>query len=119
WTQGEPESNASWVPTVDKPNERMTDEIYITIDSAHKNFVTLSNGLLLSSKKKPDGSRTDYWKQSLPSAPYLVMMAIGDFAIVKDKWKNLEVNYYVEHEYEPYTKAIFGKTPEMIEFFSN
>ncbi len=124
WTQGEPESNSCWFPTVDKPNERMTHEIYITIDSAHKNFVTLSNGLLLSSQKNPDGSRTDYWKQSLPSAPYLVMMAIGDFAIVKEAplligGKKLDVNYYVEHEYEPYAKAIFGKTPEMLEFFSN
>jgi len=119
WTQGETESNSCWFPTVDKPNERMTQEIYITIDSAHKNFVTLSNGLLLSSQKNPDGSRTDYWKQSLPAAPYLTMMAVGDFAIVKDKWKNMEVNYYVEHEYEPYAKAIFGNTPEMLEFFSN
>ncbi|MBI4929360.1 MAG: M1 family metallopeptidase [Bacteroidetes bacterium] len=119
WTQGEPESNSCWFPTVDKPNERMTQEIYITIDSAHKNFVTLSNGLLISSKKNPDGSRTDYWKQSLPSAPYLSMMTVGDFAIVKDKWRNIDVNYYVEHEFEPYAKLLFGKTPEMLEFFSN
>ena len=119
WTQGETESNSCWFPTFDHPNERMTQEIYITVDSVHKNFVTLSNGLLISSRKNSDGSRTDYWKQSLPSAPYLVMMAIGDFAIVKDKWKNMDVNYYVEHEYEPYTKLIFGNTPEMIEFFSN
>src|ERR1051325_4393099 len=119
WTQGEPESNSAWFPTVDKPNERMTQEIYITIDSAHKNFVTLSNGLLISSKTNSDGSRTDYWKQSLPSAPYLTMMTVGDFAVVKDKWRNIDVNYYVEHEYEPYTKLIFGNTPEMLEFFSN
>jgi len=118
WTQGEPETNSCWFPTIDKPNERLTQEIYITIDSAHKNFVTLSNGLLLSSRKNPDGTRTDHWKQSLPSAPYLVMMAIGDFAIVRDKWRHIDVNYYVEHEYEPYAKAIFGKTPEMLEFFS-
>lgn len=118
WTQGEPESNSCWFPTVDKPNERMTQEIYITIDSVHKSFVTLSNGLLISSKKNPDSSRTDYWKQSLPAAPYLTMMAIGDFAIVKDKWRNLDVNYYIEHKYEPYAKLTFGNTPEMLEFYS-
>ncbi|TAL62607.1 MAG: hypothetical protein EPN85_02250 [Bacteroidetes bacterium] len=118
WTQGEPESNSYWFPTVDKPNERMTHEISITIDSTHKKFVTLSNGLLISSKNNADGTRTDHWKQSLPSAPYLVMMAVGDFSVVKDKWKNMEVNYYVEHEYERYAKDIFGKTPEMLEFFS-
>ncbi len=118
WTQGEPESNSCWFPTFDKPNERMTQEIYITVDSTHKNFVTLSNGLLVSSKKNPDGSRTDYWKQSVPAAPYLTMITVGDFAIVKDKWRNLDVNYYVEHEFEPYAKQIFGNTPEMLEFFS-
>lgn len=118
WTQGETEANSCWFPTFDKPNERMTQEIFITLDSSHTKFVTLSNGLLISSKKNSDGSRTDYWKQTLPAAPYLTMMAIGDFAIVKDKWRNLDVNYYVEKEYEPYAKAIFGNTPEMLEFFS-
>ena len=119
WTQGEPESNSSWFPTVDKPNERMTQEIYITLDSVHKKFVTLSNGLLISSKENKDKSRTDYWKQSLPAAPYLTMMAIGDFVITKDKWRTLNVDYYMEREYAPHAKAIFGNTPEMIEFFSN
>ena len=122
WTQGETESNSCWFPTIDKPNERMTQELYITVD---KKYVTLSNGLLISSKDNGDGTRTDYWKQDLTAAPYLTMMAAGDFAVVKDHWKNkttgkdMEVNYYVEHEYEPYAKAIFGNTPEMIEFYSN
>lgn len=119
WTQGEPESSSCWFPTVDKPNERMTQEILITIDSAHKNFVTLSNGILFSSRKNPDSSRTDYWKQSLPAAPYLAMIVAGDFAVVKDKWRNIEVNYYLEPEYARYAKNIFGNTPEMLEFFSN
>jgi aminopeptidase N len=34
WTQGEPEANSCWFPTIDKPNERMTQEVYITLDSA-------------------------------------------------------------------------------------
>jgi aminopeptidase N len=119
WSQGEVEANSAWFPTVDKPNERMTQEVFITLDSAHKKMVTLSNGLLLSSKENKDKSRTDYWKQSLPAAPYLTMIAAGDFAVIKDKWKNREVNYYVEPDYAPYAKMIFGNTPEMIEFFSN
>jgi aminopeptidase N len=47
------------------------------------------------------------------------MMAIGDYAVVKDSWRGKEVSYYVEHEFEPYAKAIFGNTPEMLTFFSN
>ncbi len=115
WTQGETQSNSVWFPTIDRPNERMTQEIFITTD---KKYVTLSNGELISSTDNGDNTRTDYWKMDLPHAPYLAMMAIGDFAIVKDKWRDREVNYYVEKEYEPYAKAIFGNTPEMIEFFS-
>ncbi|MDX5443563.1 MAG: M1 family metallopeptidase, partial [Hymenobacteraceae bacterium] len=51
-------------------------------------------------------------------APYLTMMAIGDFAVVKDKWRNMEVSYYVEPAFKNTAKAVFGNTPEMLEFFS-
>lgn len=115
WTQGETQSSSAWFPTIDSPNERMTQEIYITVDTA---FKTLSNGLLVSSVNNHDGTRTDYWKQSLAAAPYLSMMAIGKYAVVKDKWKNIEVSYYVEPAYEKYARLIFGNTPEMLEFFS-
>ena len=80
-------------------------------------YVTLSNGLLISQKKNADGTRTDYWKMDLPHAPYLFFMGVGDYAIVKDKYKNMPVDYYVEKEYAPVAKKIFGETPAMIGFF--
>ena len=116
WTQGETESNSCWFPTIDKPNERMSQEIYITVDNK---FITLSNGLLLYSTDNGDGTRTDYWKQEKEHAPYLAMMTIGEFAVVRDQWRDIEVNYYVEKEYEPYAKDIFGNTPEMLQFYSD
>ena len=116
WTQGETESNSCWFPTIDKPNERMSQEIYITIENK---FVTLSNGLLVYSTDNGDGTRTDYWKQEKEHAPYLAMMAIGEFAVIRDQWRDIEVNYYVEKEYEPYAKDIFGNTPEMLQFYSD
>jgi aminopeptidase N len=116
WTQGETENNSRWMPTIDKPNERCTQEMYITV--ADK-FKTLSNGVMVSSKKNTDGTRTDYWKMDKPHAPYLFMMAIGEFAVVKDKWRGIDVEYYVEPKYEAYARDIFPHTPEMLEFFSN
>ena len=65
-----------------------------------------------------DGTRTDTWKMSLPHAPYLMMMAIGEYSIIKDSYKGKEVSYYVEKEYAPVARKIFGLTPEMIGFFS-
>lgn len=116
WTQGETQSNSAWFPTVDSPNEKMTNEIYMTVDNK---YTTLSNGLLVDSKKNSDGTRTDYWKMDLPHAPYLVMMAAGEFVKVTDEpWRGKEVSYYVEKEYEPHAKGMFGNTKEMIEFYS-
>jgi aminopeptidase N len=116
WSQGETQSNSKWFPTIDAPNERMTQEIALTVN---KKYTTLSNGLLILQKDNEDGTRTDYWKQSLPAAPYLTMIAIGEYSIVKEKYKNIEVAYYVEPQYAKYAKQIFGETPEMMAYFSN
>jgi len=115
WTQGETQSNSVWFPTFDVPNQKTTQELNITVAN---NFKTLSNGLLVKSIPLANNMRTDCWKMDLPHAPYLFMMAIGEFAIVKDKWRDREVNYYVEPKYEIDARAIFGNTPEMMEFFS-
>lgn len=116
WTQGETESNSCWFPTIDSPNQKTTQEIYMTVPNK---YVTLSNGTLKSQTANPNGTRTDYWKMDQKHAPYLVFMGVGEFSVVKDSWNGLEVNYYVEPAYEPEAKAIFGNTPEMITFFSN
>ncbi len=115
WTQGETESSSAWFPTIDKPNQKTTAEISIT---APARYVTLSNGKLASQVKNADGTRTDTWKMDLPHSPYLFMMAVGNFRIYKDKWKEKEVNYYLEPAYAPYARQIFGNTPEMIGYFS-
>ena len=115
WTQGETESNSAWFPTIDKPNMKTLIEIYMTVDTQ---YITLSNGLMLDSKKNINGTRTDHWKMDLPIAPYLIMMAVGDFKIIHDKWHNLSVDYYVEPSYAPFAQEIFGRTPEMIEYYS-
>src|SRR6185437_7123167 len=115
WTQGETESNSAWFPTIDKPDQKTTEEILMTVPAKN---VTLSNGLLVHQQKNADGTRTDDWKMDLPNSPYLFFMGVGDYAIVKDKYKNMEVNYYVEKEYEPVARKTFGETPAMIDYFS-
>jgi len=116
WTQGETENNSRWFPTVDKPNERCTQEMYLTVEDR---FLTLSNGLMLSSTKNNDGTRTDYWKMDQPHAPYLFMIAIGEFAKVEDApYQGKPVNYYVEPEFAEHAKAIYPHTPDMLGFFS-
>lgn len=116
WTQGETESSSAWFPTIDKPDQKTTEEISMTVLSK---YTTLSNGKLVSQKANANGTRTDTWKMDLPHSPYLFMMAIGDFKITKDTYKGKEVNYYLEPKFAPFAKQIFGKTPDMIQFYSN
>lgn len=115
WTQGESHGSPAWFPTFDTPNQRCTSELYITVADS---FLTLSNGLLVDSKAQAGGLRTDHWVMSRPHSPYLFMMAVGKFAVVRDEWRGREVSYYVEPQYAPYARLIFGNTPEMMEFFS-
>ena len=115
WTQGETEATSVWCPTIDKPNQKSTDEIAMTVPAK---YVTLSNGRLASQVKNADGTRTDTWKMELPHAPYLFFMGVGDYSITKDQYKGKEVSYYVEKAYAPVARRIFGNTPEMIAFYS-
>lgn len=115
WTQGETQATSVWCPTIDQPNQKCTEEIAMTVPSK---YVSLSNGKLISQKNNPDGTRTDTWKMDLPNAPYLFFMGVGDYAVVKDSYKGKEVSYYVEKEYAPVARRIFGLTPEMMGFYS-
>jgi len=115
WTQGETENNSRWFPTFDKPNERFTQEIILTVDDK---YLTLSNGKKILSQKNADGTRTDHWKQERPHAPYLAMVAVGEFHEEMEVWKGIPLHYIVEKGFGKSAKKIFNHTPEMLGFFS-
>jgi aminopeptidase N len=116
WTQGETQSNSKWFPTFDQPNIRSTQEIRVRVDTA---YLTLSNGLLVDQQWHPDGTRTDTWRQELSHAPYLFMLAIGEYAYAEDTWNGIPLGYYVEKDYEAHVRAIFPDAPAMLQFFSD
>lgn len=115
WTQGETESSSAWFPTIDKPNQKSTSEISLTVPDS---FTTLSNGLKTSSTSVGNGLRKDTWVMDQPHAPYLFFIGAGEYAVVNDRYQDIPLEYIVEKEYEPYAKQIFGLTPEMMDFFS-
>lgn len=116
WTQGETQASSVWFPTIDSPNAKTTQDLYMTVD---EKLTTLSNGLLVDTKNNGDGTKTDHWKMEEQHAPYLFMMAAGNFKkVVDEPWNGKEISYYVEKEYEPHAKAIFGNTKEMVDFYS-
>ncbi len=115
WTQGETEASSCWFPTIDSPSQKTSQELAIRVPGK---YVTLSNGLLVSKREHENGDRTDYWEMRQKHAPYLFFMGIGEFSVVQDSWRGKTVDYYVEKEYETLAKDIFGKTPAMMDFYS-
>ncbi|MDO4704423.1 M1 family metallopeptidase [Tannerella sp.] len=117
WTQGQTEYASCWFPTIDKPNQKSTQEVYITVPDRYR---SLSNGLLQGSERHDDGTRTDHWVMKHPHAPYLFFAAAGEFAVVSDRpWRGkVAIDYYVEKGDEEAAKQVFGETAEMLEFFS-
>ncbi len=115
WTQGETESNSAWFPTIDSPNQKMSQEFYITVKNE---FKTLSNGNLVASLLNDDGTRTDYWKQDKKHAPYLAMIAVGRYEIIENYWRDLPVFVYAEQNDVEKAKAVCENTSKMIEFYS-
>lgn len=114
WTQGETQHSSKWFPTVDRPNERLTHNIWLTVPDS---LVSISNGRLLKQESLGNGMRKDHWEMNLPHAPYLVAIAVGDFAKVTASHGNLPLGYYVERGFEKGAAKVFASTPEMIGYF--
>ncbi|MBL8878999.1 MAG: HEAT repeat domain-containing protein [Phycisphaerales bacterium] len=120
WSQGESLENRYWIPCFDHPNERQTSELIITTDAK---YITSSNGKLLSTADVPsnDGPprKRWHWLQDKPHVSYLITMVVGELALVEEKWRDIPVRYYVPIGREKDASLTFGKTPAMLELFSN
>jgi aminopeptidase N len=116
WTQGETHYNPSWLPCLDQPNQKHTQEFHITVDTP---FTALSNGRLAYILMNKDGSRTFVWKQAKPHAPYLSMLAIGQFDMVNGpSGTSTPLSYYLNKGDGNLAPYVFGETPDMLTFFS-
>jgi aminopeptidase N len=114
WTQGEDEDSRFWFPCFDYPGQLATSEIRVRVP---KQLLVISNGELI--EEKTDGDEKIYhWLQKQVHPTYLMTLAVGDFAEIKDEWGGKPVNYYVEKNRKADAKISMGKTPQMIEFFS-
>ncbi len=114
WTQGEDEDSRFWFPCFDYPGQLATSEIRVRVP---KELMAISNGELIHTKTQGK-ERVYHWLQKQVHPTYLMTLAVGDFAEIKQEWNGIPVNFYVEKGREEDGTRTMGKTPEMIEFFS-
>jgi len=114
WTQGEDEDSRFWFPCFDYPGQLATSEIRVRVP---KPLMAISNGELIDIQEEGN-NKVYHWSQKEVHPTYLMTLAVGDFAEIRDEWQGKPVNYYVERGKEREAQLSMGKTPEMIEFFS-
>jgi aminopeptidase N len=115
WSQGEPDTNRYWFPCLDQPNQRQTTELVVTVADG---FEVLSNGKLIERQGHPDKTVTFHWRQDKPHAAYLVTLVVGQFDIVREEWNQRPVLFYVPKGHKEDVARTFGRTREMLSFFS-
>ncbi len=114
WTQGEDEDSRFWFPCFDYPGQLATSEIRVRVP---KELIAISNGELIHTEKKGK-DKIYHWFQKQVHPTYLMTLAVGKFAEIKQKWNDIPVNFYVEKDRSEDAVRTMGKTPDMIEFFS-
>lgn len=121
WSQGEPDENRYWFPVFDHPEDKLTTELIITIKPSLK---VLSNGYLVNQTENSNGTATYHYAQNKPHSPYLVMIAAGDYTVIHDSvhledGSRVPLEYWVYPDRADEVDLTFGRTPEMMQFFSD
>lgn len=116
WTHGEAEESRYWFPCFDAPHDKATTEMIATVP---RDFFALSNGALIDiSENKIRKTKSYHWRQAIPHSPYLLTLVAGKFSEIKEEWDGIPILYYCPPGREADTKRAFGKTPKMVQFFS-
>jgi aminopeptidase N len=127
-TQGQPETNSSWFPSHDFPNEKLTTELIVT---APAGYDVLSNGRLaekestLGEKTYLDGGTAlepfDRWRwvQDKPHVNYLVTLVVGKFDVVDLGTPALPMPVYAPLGRGNDVRGTYGRTPAMVRFFGD
>jgi aminopeptidase N len=116
WTQGEAEDTHHYIPIYDYPNDRTTLEMILTVPA---DWLTVSNGKLISVQDAPNSQRTWTWRQSQPVSTYLISFVAGEYQTKKDSWRNIPVTYNVPRGLGDTIDATFARTKQMLDFFSD
>ncbi|MEM2237531.1 MAG: M1 family aminopeptidase [Candidatus Caldarchaeum sp.] len=115
YSHGEPEYHRHWMPIYDYPNMKFTTEMLVTVPEP---LEVVSNGELVSVSDKNGGLRTWHWSLDVPHTSYLISFVAGVFDKVEEDFNGLKLAYYVPKGMKNYVKNSFGKTADIIKFFS-
>ena len=121
WTLSEPYGSSDWFPCRDTPADK-ADSSSVRI-TAPAQFVSVSNGTLVSTSTNRDSTRTYHWKNSYPIAQYLISIAVSNYERYDTPFtsgnQTMPVMHYIYPETLPQVKANLDLTPTMLQLFTD
>jgi len=125
WTLSEPYGAKDWWPCKDTPADKAdSSDVWITCDPT---LIGVSNGILTETLLDRNGKKTYKWKSRYPIAPYLISIAVSNYAVYEDYFKytsggvqdSMLVIHYIYPENLEGLKPQLDKTIPMLEIFSD
>ncbi|MBI3271111.1 MAG: M1 family metallopeptidase [Planctomycetes bacterium] len=121
WTQGEDRDNHHWFPCYDEPDERfkLTQRLHVP-----EGYQVVANGVLQETRSDevpgPPARRetTFVYRFDHNLVAYLVSFVVGRFDVAEETWEGIPVRGYVPPGLRSAARLAFGRTPEMLSFFS-
>ncbi len=115
-TQGECEDSAFWFPCYDFPNDRASHSLDVTVDEP---YTVIAAGELRNVELVDEGRRKFSYFMATPHPVYLTTLIAGEYTCIEEEWRGRKVQYFVEPVDAERAQRSFGKTPAMLDWFSD
>ncbi|HKS10647.1 MAG TPA: M1 family metallopeptidase [Pyrinomonadaceae bacterium] len=109
-------STSQWMVCNDDPADKATLTMKLVLPAT---LTAVANGELISQREQPDNKRIFEWRQKNPIPTYIFGFAVGPFRTVKQKHRNVELQYLVTNYSDTEARRIFRDTPDMLDFFED
>lgn len=121
WASGEPNENHHWLPIYDRPNGKLTADLFITAPAGDW---AIANGRLVARRGLPGGATEFHWAVLHPLSTYLLTVYVGHWNRVADRGIGVNSAIPIEYDVTPdksaaIARAEFGRTPEMMSYFAS
>jgi aminopeptidase N len=114
FTQGECEDARWWFPCVDRPDDRATSEIRVTMPAR---WTAVAAGERLDRVER-GGQAIEEWRMNTPHATYLTTLVAGELVTKNGAWEGVPLSYLASAQYEPWMDASFADTADILSYFS-
>lgn len=111
----QPDGAQTWLPVNDHPRDKATYGITVEVP---KPYVVAANGTLLAVEDHGD-TQSFQFRTREPMASYLATVNVGDYVLDHQEGPDgIPIRNYFPPELVEKARFDFGRTPEMIQFFS-